>query len=222
MIYTHTDARKHTHTRTYTSFNIIFCSVSENVASAAKASRSWLIYISTDYVFDGLDSPYKANAKPNPLNLYGQTKLQGEVDDCCDSGACRRHFVTRVWRLCGAQVAVRKIKSDAGVLRVPVLYGDVERADESSVTALLEAVQRSASSVEPVPVDDWATRYPTLTADVAFVLRGLAERKLKFCGFFGTWHASGTEAFTKLELVGALLPRTLRTNTQSDLDYRHN
>ncbi|KAG9104408.1 hypothetical protein FRC06_002643 [Ceratobasidium sp. 370] len=38
-----------------------------------------LIYISTDYVFDGTSPPYAVNAKPNPLNLYGETKLAGEI-----------------------------------------------------------------------------------------------------------------------------------------------
>ncbi|QRW04982.1 hypothetical protein RhiLY_03981 [Ceratobasidium sp. AG-Ba] len=38
-----------------------------------------LIYISTDYVFDGTSPPYGVDAKPNPLNLYGETKLAGEL-----------------------------------------------------------------------------------------------------------------------------------------------
>lgn len=37
-----------------------------------------LIYISTDYVFDGSSPPYKVDATPNPLNKYAQTKLEGE------------------------------------------------------------------------------------------------------------------------------------------------
>lgn len=37
-----------------------------------------LLYISTDYVFDGNSPPYAVDAVPNPLNLYGKTKLDGE------------------------------------------------------------------------------------------------------------------------------------------------
>lgn len=38
----------------------------------------FLIYISTDYVFDGRNPPYGENDAPNPLNLYGKSKLEGE------------------------------------------------------------------------------------------------------------------------------------------------
>ena len=38
-----------------------------------------MVYISTDYVFDGTKSePYNVDDMPNPLNNYGLTKFQGE------------------------------------------------------------------------------------------------------------------------------------------------
>lgn len=39
---------------------------------------AFLIYISSDYVFDGTNPPYREEDVPNPLNLYGKTKLEGE------------------------------------------------------------------------------------------------------------------------------------------------
>jgi len=51
----------------------------ENLAKACKEHRIKLIYMSTCAVFDGKKkTPYKESDKPNPLNVYGQTKLQGE------------------------------------------------------------------------------------------------------------------------------------------------
>ncbi len=37
-----------------------------------------LIYISTDYVFDGMSPPYSPESETNPLQLYGRTKRDGE------------------------------------------------------------------------------------------------------------------------------------------------
>ncbi|KAK7060693.1 hypothetical protein SK128_017193 [Halocaridina rubra] len=51
---------------------------SGHLAAIAKSSGSRLIYISTDYVFDGSSPPYKITDTPNPLNKYGQTKFDGE------------------------------------------------------------------------------------------------------------------------------------------------
>lgn len=49
-----------------------------------------MIYISTDYVFDGRNPPYKENDAPNPLNLYGKTKLEGEKAVLANSdGKCK-------------------------------------------------------------------------------------------------------------------------------------
>lgn len=40
--------------------------------------EAWLLYISTDYVFDGKNAPYRVDDIPNPLNTYGKLKLAGE------------------------------------------------------------------------------------------------------------------------------------------------
>jgi len=49
------------------------------LASEAKKSGAALIHYSTDYVFDGTKrSPYTEEDQPNPINVYGQTKLAGE------------------------------------------------------------------------------------------------------------------------------------------------
>jgi dTDP-4-dehydrorhamnose reductase len=49
------------------------------IASVLSGTSTKLIYISTDYVFDGnSDTPLKEEAKTNPINIYGASKLEGE------------------------------------------------------------------------------------------------------------------------------------------------
>ena len=50
-----------------------------NVAEACKAVESRMVFFSTDYVFDGTKrTPYSTNDKPDPLSVYGKSKLAGE------------------------------------------------------------------------------------------------------------------------------------------------
>lgn len=51
----------------------------ENLATVTAELKATLIHISTDYVFDGnKNSPYFEDDLPNPLNIYGKSKLLGE------------------------------------------------------------------------------------------------------------------------------------------------
>ncbi|MBU1083919.1 MAG: dTDP-4-dehydrorhamnose reductase [Candidatus Omnitrophota bacterium] len=53
--------------------------VTKNVAEAAGKNGSFLIYISTDFVFNGKKNiPYTEEDETAPVNVYGQTKLDGE------------------------------------------------------------------------------------------------------------------------------------------------
>ena len=51
------------------------------LARASQKQKAVLIHVSTDYVFDGNGSvPYKEDDLTNPINIYGKSKLQGEVN----------------------------------------------------------------------------------------------------------------------------------------------
>ena len=52
----------------------------KNVALAGKKTGAKVIHISTDYVFDGTrNKPYTETDKPNPISIYGKSKLDGEL-----------------------------------------------------------------------------------------------------------------------------------------------
>lgn len=88
------------------------------------------------------DAPYEADAKPQPTNLYGQTKLDGE------------HVVLEEYKKAG--------KPGLGVvLRVPVLYGDAEMPAESAVNVLMDTVWKAQQDGTKIKMDHWAIRYPT-------------------------------------------------------------
>lgn len=50
----------------------------ENIVRCAENSGKHIIYISTDFVFDGTKDSYSENDTPNPVNWYGRTKWEGE------------------------------------------------------------------------------------------------------------------------------------------------
>ena len=73
--YTHVDGAEANKELAYT----INATAVEALAKVCKQHRCWFIHISTDYVFDGtLDRPYTPSDTPNPLNVYGASKLAGE------------------------------------------------------------------------------------------------------------------------------------------------
>ncbi len=58
---------------------LVNVSATENIAEICKKINAKMLYISTDYVFDGTkDCFYEIDDKPNPINVYGKTKLLGE------------------------------------------------------------------------------------------------------------------------------------------------
>ena len=146
------------------------------IASAAQEIGSWILSISTDYVFDGTQPPYQPDDAPNPLNAYGRSKLDGE-QALLRSGA----------RSC--------------VLRLPLLYGPVIDWGESAVTSLTPAIVASARGVAPAVMDAWATRYPTFTPDVAVAIRQLLERHEIGESVTGVMHWSGDEPMTKFDIA---------------------
>ncbi len=67
----------------------------QNIASVCKKLDCKMVYISTDYVFDGQgDTPWQPDCKDyKPLNVYGQTKLEGEL---AVAQTLDKYFIVRI------------------------------------------------------------------------------------------------------------------------------
>jgi dTDP-4-dehydrorhamnose reductase len=89
-----------------------------NVALAGKQTGAKVIHISTDYVFDGMkNAPYLETDKPNPISVYGKSKLEGEL-------------------------AVQEIKGNCAIIRTAWLFGPYRN---NFVTTMLELGRRNRS-----------------------------------------------------------------------------
>jgi dTDP-4-dehydrorhamnose reductase len=99
------------------------------LAAACRDSRAWLVHVSTDYVFDGSQNqPYTRTSSPNPLGVYGRTKLAGElavanllagsssvVRTSWVYSAGHRNFLTTMLQRMSAGTAVRVVSDQIGV-----------------------------------------------------------------------------------------------------------
>lgn len=110
---------------------------SELVAQTCREAGARLVYISTDYVFDGNTPPYPEDAPPSPVNVYGRTKLAGEM-------------------------AARSVPGSL-IVRIPALY-TLDLTDPRNVLHKFAALVRGGGVH---PQDGETVRYYTRADDVA-------------------------------------------------------
>lgn len=110
-----------------------------NLAAAAKTAGIPLIHISTDFVFDGsADTPYSEDDLPNPLNVYGESKLAGE--SAVIGSGCRGAVIRTSWLYSPyGRNFVKSIKAAAG--RNPELrVVDDQRGSPTAADGLAGAI----------------------------------------------------------------------------------
>ena len=110
-----------------------------NLITVAKSCNARLVYLSTDYVFDGKDGPYKENHPVNPLSVYARHKLEAE------------------------QMVLKETKN-ALVLRVTNVYGNEIRG-KNFVARIMDQCQKKQKLTLKLPYDQYAS--PANAWDIA-------------------------------------------------------
>ena len=139
-----------------------------------------LLFLSTNYVFDGSSAPYSPEDTPNPINDYGKSKYRGEQ------------------LVLGASPLHR-------VIRIPILYGPSDRLDESPVTLIAQALLNAR---DPVLLDVRQPRFPAYTPDVAAAIIGVIEASLSEKLAARILHFCPEQMFTKKDM-GDIMARML-------------
>ncbi len=126
------------------------------IARAARSSGGRMLQISTDFVFDGSKtSPYVETDQPAPINVYGQTKYQGEqlAQQYCDDviilrsawvfGASGRNFVKTILRLAGQRDSVAVVNDQQGT---PSWTRNIAEAIDGLITAAEPGIYHFANT----------------------------------------------------------------------------
>ncbi|HAZ10466.1 MAG TPA: hypothetical protein DCY56_05100 [Candidatus Omnitrophica bacterium] len=124
-----------------------------NLVKKTKEYDARLVYVSTDYVFDGENGPYKENDKPNPINMYGRTKLEAE------------------------NIIKSKLK-DCLIVRTAQLYGVAERSSAQNSNFTLKIIHNMKSGKNVYAADDLYST-PTYAGSLSEIIIKLIEKKAK-------------------------------------------
>lgn len=119
-------------------------SSTEALVNYCKQNNVKLVYISTDYVFDGEQGPYQEEAITNPINVYGKHKLEAEL--------------------------LVKSLDKYLIIRVTNVYGEEERS-KNFIARLAIWLKNNETKKLDLPIDQFAT--PVYAGDIARMLSRL-------------------------------------------------
>ena len=142
-----------------------------NICEATKACHAFLLYISTDYVFNGERGRYRETDSTDPINYYGVTKLKAEeivkdlVEKCC-------------------------------VARASVTYGSTPASGKINFALWLLDKLKKSEQVKIV-TDQWNS--PTLNTSMAYMTLEVIESKL--AGIFHLSGASRVSRYDFAKLL---------------------
>lgn len=121
----------------------------QNIMDACKSTNSYVVYMSTAFVFDGKKDNFTEDDQPNPINYYGKTKLDGEIITL-NSGL--PHLI----------------------IRTDQLYGwTLEGQPENTVTKTIKKLEKNETVEE---ISDWYNN-PTLVDNASEVIVNLVKKE---------------------------------------------
>jgi len=119
------------------------------LVEAANKCGAHFIHLSTDFIFDGKNGPYKEDDEPNPLSYYGHSKLKAEN-------------------------IVRKKCNKWSIARTVLVYGIVHDMSRSNIVLWAKGALEKG---QPINVVDDQFRSPTLAEDLAKGCRLIEEKQ---------------------------------------------
>lgn len=161
----------------------------QHLVDAAKRTGSHFIFLSTDFIFDGRNGPYREEDRPAPLSIYGQSKLDGE------------HIVQ--------QAGLERW----AIARTIIVYGTAKGLSRSNVVLWAKS---ALEKEEPIKVVDDQWRMPTLAEDLADGCIRIAKQKAN--GIFHLSGPDGMSILELVQRVGTYfkLPTDKVQAIQSD------
>lgn len=151
------------------------------MAKEAKLAGAAFLHYSTDYVFDGLKkTPYEETDAPNPVNVYGKTKLEGEQ-------------------------AVRESGAPHLIIRTAWVYGT--RGQNFLLTILRLATQREELRVvnDQIGAPTWSREIATATSSILAKLFASEKRLDSLTELGGTYHLTAAGETTWYEFAQMIL-----------------
>ena len=123
----------------------------ESLVKVCEKTKTQLIHVSTDFIFDGTRGPLDESEKPNPLSYYGESKL-------------------------AAEVAIQKSNIDWAILRTVLVFGVTKDMSRSNIVLWVKKSLEEGKVINVVN-DQWRT--PTLAEDLAMGCYLAATKKIK-------------------------------------------
>jgi len=120
----------------------------QTLANLCQDSNAHLIHISTDFIFDGKDGPYKEDDIANPLSYYGKSKHESEL-------------------------VLNESKANWTILRTIILYGTADNLKRNNIVLWGRKALKDGQSLNII---DDQFRSPTLAEDLAQACRLAFEK----------------------------------------------